>query len=224
MNFRKVIKTLAYNDEVFNVGVLLRVLSMLLRGGWIKLRSIKNISFPVFMASGCRIIGPINKLNLGKMVKIESNVIIQTHSKRGITLSDKVTIGEGTKIRPSSYYGGELGDGLYIGNGSAVGVNSYLGCSGFIYIGDDVIIGPNFTAIAENHNFEDTRVPIKEQGVKRTPITISSNVWIGCNVTILAGVEIGAGSVIAAGAVVTKSLPPGSLAAGIPARVIRDIS
>lgn len=224
MNIRKVLKSLSYNGEFFNVGVLLRVLFMLLRGGWIKLIGMKSISFPIFIASGCRIIGPMNKLTLGKMVKIEGNVIIQTYSKRGITLSDKVTIGEGTKIRPSSYYGGELGEGLYMGNGSAVGVNSYLGCSGFIYIGDDVIIGPNFTAIAENHNFDNTQVAIKEQGVKRAPITISNNVWIGCNVTILAGVEIGAGSVIAAGAVVTKSLPPGSLAAGIPARVIRDIS
>ncbi|WP_324015128.1 acyltransferase [Aeromonas hydrophila] len=224
MNIRKVLKSLSYNGELFNVGVLLRVLFMLLRGGWIKLIGMKSISFPIFIASGCRIIGPMNKLTLGKMVKIEGNVIIQTYSERGITLSDKVTIGEGTKIRPSSYYGGELGEGLYMGNGSAVGVNSYLGCSGFIYIGDDVIIGPNFTAIAENHNFDNTQVAIKEQGVKRAPITISNNVWIGCNVTILAGVEIGAGSVIAAGAVVTKSLPPGSLAAGIPARVIRDIS
>lgn len=224
MSFRKVLKSLSYNGKSFNVSVLLRVIFMLLRGGWIKLIGMKNISFPIFIASGCRVIGPIKKLTLGKMVKIEANVIIQTYSKRGITLSDKVTIGEGTKIRPSSYYGGELGEGLYMGNGSAVGVNSYLGCSGFIYIGDDVIIGPNFTAIAENHNFDNTQVAIKEQGVKRAPITISNNVWIGCNVTILAGVEIGTGSVIAAGAVVTKSLPPGSLAAGIPARVIRDIS
>lgn len=224
MNFRKALKSLSYNDELFNVGILFRVLFMLLRGGWMKLIAMKNISFPIFIASGCRIIGPINKLTLGKMVKIEGNVIIQTHSKRGITLSDRVTIGEGTKIRPSSYYGGELGEGLYMGKGSAVGVRSYLGCSGFIYIGDDVIIGPNFTAIAENHKFGDTQIAIKEQGVERAPITISNNVWIGCNVTILAGVEIGSGSVIAAGAVVTKSLPPGSLAAGIPARIIRDIS
>lgn len=222
MKIKKILKMLAYSSESFNVNILLRVLIMLLRGWVIKIRT-STITYPLFVGSRVRIIGPIRKLKIGKMVKIENDVVIQTYSKNDITIRNKVTIGEGTKIRPSSYYGGELGEGIYIGNGSAIGVNSYLGCSGFIYIGDDVIIGPNFTAIAENHNFEDKDVPIKMQGVKRSAIKIADNVWIGCNVTILAGVEIGTGSVIAAGAVVTKSLPPGSLAAGIPARVIREI-
>ncbi|HHQ4761186.1 MAG: acyltransferase [Aeromonas veronii] len=222
MKIKKTLKMLAYSSESFNISILFRVLIMLLRGWGIKIRT-STIKYPFFVGSRVRIIGPIRKLKIGKMVKIENDVVIQTYSKSDITICNKVTIGEGTKIRPSSYYGGELGEGIYIGNGSAIGVNSYLGCSGFIYIGDDVIIGPNFTAIAENHNFEDKNIPIKMQGVKRSAIKIADNVWIGCNVTILAGVEIGTGSVIAAGAVVTKSLPPGSLAAGIPARVIREI-
>jgi acetyltransferase-like isoleucine patch superfamily enzyme len=54
------------------------------------------------------------------------------------------------------------------------------------------------------------------------PIKIEDDVWIGCNVTLLKGVTIGQGSVIAAGSVVTRSCPPHSLLAGVPARVIRE--
>ena len=54
------------------------------------------------------------------------------------------------------------------------------------------------------------------------PIIIEDEVWIGCNVTVLKGVTIGKGSVVAAGAVVTKSCPPHSLLAGVPAKIIKQ--
>ena len=56
------------------------------------------------------------------------------------------------------------------------------------------------------------------------PITIEDNCWIAANVTIIGGVTIGTGSVIGAGSVVTKDIPPNSLAAGNPCRVIRQIT
>lgn len=52
-------------------------------------------------------------------------------------------------------------------------------------------------------------------------VIVESDVWIGCNVTLLAGVTIGRGSTVAAGAVVTRSMPPYSVVAGVPARVIK---
>jgi acetyltransferase-like isoleucine patch superfamily enzyme len=55
------------------------------------------------------------------------------------------------------------------------------------------------------------------------PITIETNVWIGAAATILPGVNVGAGSVVGAGAVVTHDVPPATLVAGVPARVIRDL-
>ncbi|MEJ7338835.1 DapH/DapD/GlmU-related protein, partial [Staphylococcus epidermidis] len=55
------------------------------------------------------------------------------------------------------------------------------------------------------------------------PIHIGSNIWFGASVTVTPGVSIGDGSVIAAGSVVTNNIPPNSLAAGVPAKVIRTI-
>ena len=61
----------------------------------------------------------------------------------------------------------------------------------------------------------------EDNSVQSAPVIIEDRVWIGCNVIVLAGVTIGRGSIIAAGSVVTKSVPPGMLVAGNPAKEIR---
>lgn len=223
MTIKKMIKNLSYNDGSFRLKIFIRVFLMLLRGCLYKMYSRSTIEFPFFKAAGCSVLGPGRKLSIGKYCKFERNTIIQTSSIKGVRIGNNVTIGEGTQIRPSGYYGGELGEGLILGDGVAIGVNSYIGCSGEIVIGDNVIIGPHFTAIAENHNFDDKNIAIKDQGVKRESINIANNVWIGCNVTILAGVSIGERTVIAAGAVVTKSFPANSVIGGVPAKLIRTL-
>ncbi len=223
MKISKVFSSLSYNNESVNFRVLLRVLFMTVRGFFFSIFSLNRIAFPIFASRNVKIIGPYRNINVGKFTKIESNVIIQTEAIKGIKIGRSCTIGSGTSIRPSSYYGGDRGEGLVLGNRTAIGINSYIGCSGYIEIGDDVIIGPHLTIISENHNYSDRKIKIKDQGVKRDNIKIDNDVWIGCNVTILAGVNIGGGSVIAAGSVVTKSFPPNSLIGGVPAKLIKTI-
>lgn len=110
-------------------------------------------------------------------------------------------------IRPSSYYGIDLGFGLRMGDNSSIGPHGYIGCSGPIRIGNNVMIGPKCSLFAENHVFSDISKSIKSQGVVQKGITIEDNCWIGSNVVILDGVTIGEGAVIAAGSLISKDVP-----------------
>ena len=111
--------------------------------------------------------------------------------------------------------------------------NVYVGPRALIYctkskiiIERKVVIGPNLTIIAGDHNYSEVGKYICDQHSKRAEddqdVIIESDVWIGCNVTILKGVTIGRGSVVAAGAVVTKSCPPYRIIGGVPAKVIKQ--
>ena len=176
-----------------------------------------------FVAIGKRvkILGKKKDLIIWKRVKIEDGAFIQSVSQNSIILGDNVTICQNAVIRPSGFYGGHLGKGLIMGNNSSIGAFSYIGCSGEIKIGNNVMIGPRCTMIAENHNFNDLNEIMQKQGVTQKGIEIKDNVWLGANVVILDGVKIETGCVIAAGAVVNKSTIKNGVYAGVPAKLIK---
>ncbi len=92
-----------------------------------------------------------------------------------------------------------------------------------VEIGNYIMIGPNVTLVAQNHDMSNWKKPMFfSKCYARGTIRIEDDVWVGASVTILEGVTIGRGSVIGAGAVVTKDIPPYSIAVGIPARKIKD--
>ena len=100
-----------------------------------------------------------------------------------------------------------------------------------VHIGDNVLIGPNVTLATPMHPLvtEERNVRQREDGTYYTleyakPITIEDSCWLAANVTVCGGVTIGEGSVIGAGSIVTRDIPPHSLAAGNPCRVIRTIT
>lgn len=160
----------------------------------------------------------------GKSVKFEDYSEIHGLCSEGLVFGDCVTIGRGVMIRPSSYYGGDLGTGLIIGDHSSIGPYGYVGCSGKIKIGNNVMFGPKCSLFAENHNFSDTNSSIKSQGVNQKGITIEDDCWIGSNCIILDGVTVGKGSVIGAGTLVAKDVPAGSIIMDKRNRVIRSRS
>jgi acetyltransferase-like isoleucine patch superfamily enzyme len=113
--------------------------------------------------------------------------------------------------------------GITLGRRTFVGEGSVMRGQGGIRVGDNVLFGPRTQLLAVNHVFADTTQPIMDQGITAQGIVIEDNCWIGAGAIVLDGVTVGRGTCVGAGAVVTQSLPPHSLAVGVPARVIRDL-
>ena len=91
-------------------------------------------------------------------------------------------------------------------------------------IGHHVNLAQNVTVTGLNHNYQDADKRIDEQGVSTRPVTIEDDVWVGANAVILPGVTLGKHSVVAAGSVVSRSVPPYSVCAGSPAKVIKQFN
>ena len=196
-----------------------KVLPMVIRGQWWKLW-LKRSGALILIGKNVSIHNP-QHISTGTAFVAEDFCEIQGLSKEGITFGDHVTIGSYAMIRPSGYYGREIGVGLTIGNFSNIGPYCYIGCSGKTEIGNHVMMSPRVSIYSENHNFDRTDIPMKEQGVTRQETVIEDDCWIASNSIILAGVRIGRGSIVAAGSVVTKDVPPYAVVAGNPARIIK---
>ena len=100
-----------------------------------------------------------------------------------------------------------------------------------VTIGDNVFIGPNVSILTPMHplRFEDRNLYARPDGTitdreYSKPVVIGDNCWIAGNVTICGGAVIGEGCVIGAGSVVTGYIPPNTIAAGVPCKVIREIT
>lgn len=130
------------------------------------------------------------------------------------------TAGEGLRIgcdvriyRPEMV---RVGSGCYLGDG----VQLYP-WNAPISLGNNVLVAAGARMITRKHGFAELDRPMAEQGYSNAPIVIEDDVWIGFQAVILPGVTIGKGSIVGAGAVVTRDVEPGSIVAGVPARLIR---
>lgn len=132
----------------------------------------------------------------------------------------RFSIGKRSVVESFSCINNAVGD-VVIGDYTRIGLHCTV--IGPVTIGNHVNLAQGITVSALNHNFEDTRLRIDEQGVNTSEIIIDDDVWIGANAVITAGVHIGRHSVVAAGAVVTKDVPEYSVVGGVPAKVIRTI-
>lgn len=113
--------------------------------------------------------------------------------------------------------------GIKIGRDSLIGEYSIIRGQGGVTIGDRVFTSPFTQIIAVNHIFDDPKRPFIHQGITAEGIVIEDDCWLGAGAVITDGVRVGKGSVVAAGAVVTKDVPPHSVVAGVPAKVIKTI-
>jgi acetyltransferase-like isoleucine patch superfamily enzyme len=112
--------------------------------------------------------------------------------------------------------------GLSVGDGVVVARDVTLDARGGIELCDEALIGFESVLLTHTHRSDETGVAIQRQGMFSAPVKIGARAWLGMRVIVLPGVEIGADAIVASGAVVTKSIPPRTVAAGMPARVLRS--
>ena len=150
----------------------------------------------VFLGDGVTIFGRApSEVNLGDEVFINKDTIIETGHGGSLVIGARTTIQP--RCQFSAYKGG-------------------------IHIGTDVQIAPNCAFYPYNHSMS-ADVAMKNQPlISKGGIRVEDDVWLGYGVIVLDGVHIGKGAVIGAGSVVKQDIPAGAIAAGVPARVVRN--
>jgi acetyltransferase-like isoleucine patch superfamily enzyme len=132
---------------------------------------------------------------------------------------NKFSLGKKSTIEDFSTINNGVGD-VFIGDNTLIGINNVI--IGPVSIGNNVIFAQNIVLSGLNHAYRDINIPIVQQKVTVAPIVVEDDCWIAANSVITAGVTIGKHSVVAGGSVVTKSVPPYSVVAGNPAKIIRQ--
>jgi acetyltransferase-like isoleucine patch superfamily enzyme len=159
------------------------------------------------------------KLFLNPFVhKKGKNSRICSHSRIDVMPFNNFVLGDNSTIEDFCTINNGVGE-VVIGNRSRIGMGNVL--IGPVTIGNDVILAQNIVMSGLNHGYENINLPPHNQPVTKKKIILEDEVWIGANSVVVAGVTIGKHSVVAAGSVVTKNVPPYSVVAGNPARIIK---
>jgi acetyltransferase-like isoleucine patch superfamily enzyme len=136
----------------------------------------------------------------------------------------RLTIGAGTLLEPGCWLTLAPQATIAIGAGCFLNRNTMLAAHERIEIGDHTMLANGCFVGDADHRFDDPEEPITRQGfTSKGPVRIGSNCWLGVNVVVTSGVTIGERCVIGSNSVVTGDLPPRTIAAGAPARVLKQI-
>jgi len=160
-----------------------------------------------------------SKIRVGDGVTIDDLVVLDAKgtSNRGIDIADGVFLGRGTIL---SCKDGDI----------SLGARTNLGFHCEVFSGSSVTVGKHglFAAyvylVGGGHEFERADLAVIEQPRSSRGIRLGDNVWLGTGAKVLDGVTVGSHVVVGANAVVNGDLPEGAVAAGIPARVLRQRS
>jgi acetyltransferase-like isoleucine patch superfamily enzyme len=147
------------------------------------------------------------------------NSLIRKNTRMDLLPFREFSLGNDSTIEDFSVINNGMG-AVNIGNGVRIGLSNVV--IGPVSIGNQVIIAQNVVMSGLNHGYQDINTPICKQPCSTNEIKIEDECWIGANSVITAGVTIGKHSIIAAGTIVTKDVPPYSVVAGNPGKVIKQ--
>ena len=138
--------------------------------------------------------------------------------------SGRLRIGRETLLEPGCWLTLAPGAEIEIGAGCFLNRGTMIAAQGRVTIGDHVMFANGCFVGDADHRFDDPEVPVPMQGfTSKGPVRIGDNCWFGTNCVVTGGVTIGERTVVGANSVVTSDLPAGVIAAGAPAKVIREI-
>ena len=141
------------------------------------------------------------------------------------TLRDgRLEVGAHTLFEPNVWI--TIGDQgrVRIGSGTFLNIGTMVAAETLVEIGDHCMFANGCFVTDASHRFDDPDTPVPWQGfTSKGPARIGDNVWCGAHVVITTGVTVGERCVIGANSVVTRDLPPHSIAAGAPAKVLRRV-
>ena len=136
----------------------------------------------------------------------------------------RLEIGEHTQLEPHVWLTAPYSARIRIGAGSFLNIGVMVASVELVEIGDNCMFANGCFITDGAHRFDDPELPVPWQGfTSKGPTRVGDNVWCGANVVVTSGVTIGERCVIGANSVVTRDIPAFSVAAGIPARVLRPI-
>jgi acetyltransferase-like isoleucine patch superfamily enzyme len=134
----------------------------------------------------------------------------------------RLEIGEHTLLEPGVWLTLPGAARVRIGAGTFLNLGVMVAAQELVEIGDHCMFANGCFVTDANHRFDDLTLPVTWQGfTSKGPTQVGDNVWCGANVVITSGVTVGRRCVIGANSVVTEDLPPFSIAAGAPARILR---
>lgn len=135
---------------------------------------------------------------------------------------ERVWIGRGVYVGHGAILKGYHAGDLRIGDGAWIGQQVFLHAAGDLTLGVNVGVGPGVRIITSTHRESGRHTPILHAPIECSPVIVEDDADLGVGAIILPGVTVGRGAQVGAGAVVTRDVPPYTVVAGNPARVLRE--
>jgi acetyltransferase-like isoleucine patch superfamily enzyme len=156
-----------------------------------------------------------HKIRIGDDVVIDDNCLLDAkgNANRGITIGSRVFVGRNTILSCKN------GD-IDLADGANIGFNCEIFSASRVSIGRDTLLAAYCYVIGGDHDFSDPSAAVLAQGRRSDGVAIGAGAWLGAGAKVLDGVTVGDGAVIGAAALVREAVPAGSIAVGIPARVV----
>lgn len=157
-------------------------------------------------------------LLMGEGFTIDHDVTLTLGKRAKLTIGHGVYVGAYSLITVNDGASLVIGENTFIAHHNSISVNTHC------RIGDYCAIAPYVTLIDAEHKYDDIHRPLRFQGGEYGEFLVDDESWIGTGAIILKDVKLGRHCVVGANSVVTKSVPPYSVAVGVPAKVIKILA